>query len=230
MSALDTQVGGNHYKKYEYQPIEYFMDSKMNPLSSKISKYVIRYKDKNGLEDLEKALQLSEIGVEKYMRSRNYNKALSENTLHCHSHFLNQLDESLTLEREILTASLYEDYRLCVILIYDLMDKEYSNIDDFDYFSKLLDYAEQVHFDVYRYIHSKRHDSEEFLFIAAFVFVLHKYDISINNISKKLKCDQNMIKTIIFKGYELLENENNSFIFDMESMFNHVEKERLCKK
>ena len=29
-TALETQIGGSHYKKFEYQPIEFFMDNNFN--------------------------------------------------------------------------------------------------------------------------------------------------------------------------------------------------------
>lgn len=53
--ALDTQVGGNHYKNYKIQPVEFFMANKLNYCQSNAIKYLVRYKDKNGVEDLEKA-------------------------------------------------------------------------------------------------------------------------------------------------------------------------------
>ncbi len=230
MSALDIQVGGNHYKKYKYQPIEYFMDARLNPLSSNISKYILRYKEKNGLEDLEKALQFAEIGVEKYMRSRNELKGVTANSLKFHNLFINQIDGSNKLEIDILTASIYEDYRLCSVLISDLIDKEYNDKDTFDYFSSLLNLSVKNELNIYKLIHSKRHDSEDMIFMFAFVFVLHKYDVSIKNISNNLKCNEHIIKNVIFKAYELLENNNNMFVFEMETMFNHIDSERLCKK
>ena len=54
-SALDIQEGGNHYKKYPIQPIVFCHANKIPPLESSIIKYVVRHKDKNGLEDLKKA-------------------------------------------------------------------------------------------------------------------------------------------------------------------------------
>ena len=54
-SALDIQEGGNHYKKYPIQPIVFCHANKIPSLESSIIKYVVRHKDKNGLEDLKKA-------------------------------------------------------------------------------------------------------------------------------------------------------------------------------
>lgn len=50
-----TQVGGNHYSKYAIQPAEYIIKNKLNFCEGNVIKYVTRYKDKNGVEDLRKA-------------------------------------------------------------------------------------------------------------------------------------------------------------------------------
>lgn len=51
-----TQVGGTHYQRYEYQPIELIEDLKLNFTEGCILKYAIRFRDKGGKEDLLKAL------------------------------------------------------------------------------------------------------------------------------------------------------------------------------
>ena len=52
---LDTQIAGNHYTKLKIQPMEYSMANNLNACQHTIIKYVTRYKDKNGIEDLQKA-------------------------------------------------------------------------------------------------------------------------------------------------------------------------------
>ena len=59
-TALETQIGGNHYKKYDYEPIEFFMDHQFNAALIYAMKYVSRYPDKNP-DDLEKALHCLDI-------------------------------------------------------------------------------------------------------------------------------------------------------------------------
>jgi len=56
MSALETQVGGDHYKKYRIQPIEYIHLNEMGFIEGCIVKYITRYKDKGGIEDLKKII------------------------------------------------------------------------------------------------------------------------------------------------------------------------------
>lgn len=60
MSARDTQVGGTHYSSKPIQPWD-AMQVWMTPdafegfLAGNVIKYMARYKDKNGVEDLKKA-------------------------------------------------------------------------------------------------------------------------------------------------------------------------------
>jgi hypothetical protein len=55
MSANETQIGGEHYKDKAIQPWDYITSNHLGYLEGCIIKYVSRYKDKNGLEDLNKA-------------------------------------------------------------------------------------------------------------------------------------------------------------------------------
>lgn len=58
---LNSQVGGSHYKKYKIQPIEFAMANKLNYCQANAIKYITRYRDKNGVEDLRKAIHNIEI-------------------------------------------------------------------------------------------------------------------------------------------------------------------------
>lgn len=64
MSALNTQEGGSHYKDLAIQPMEYSMKNNLNACQHTIVKYVTRYKDKNGIEDLKKAIHCIEMLME----------------------------------------------------------------------------------------------------------------------------------------------------------------------
>ena len=55
MSALDYQVGGGHYKDRAIQPVQYWMANLMGGCEASIVKYVTRWRDKGGVEDLRKA-------------------------------------------------------------------------------------------------------------------------------------------------------------------------------
>jgi len=53
--ALDIQVGGKHYKDMAIQPMEYSMLNNLNACQHTAIKYITRYKEKGGLQDLVKA-------------------------------------------------------------------------------------------------------------------------------------------------------------------------------
>ena len=48
-------INPGHYKKGNIEVIDFILDQNFNYLEGNIIKYVSRYKDKNGLEDLKKA-------------------------------------------------------------------------------------------------------------------------------------------------------------------------------
>jgi hypothetical protein len=55
-SAREAQVGGDHYAKQPIQPWEYCMANKLDPVQATAIKYITRFRDKGGKEDLEKAI------------------------------------------------------------------------------------------------------------------------------------------------------------------------------
>ena len=57
MSQFDEQVGGNHYNSKTIQPIEYILANGLDFCEGNVVKYISRWKDKNGVEDLEKCRQ-----------------------------------------------------------------------------------------------------------------------------------------------------------------------------
>lgn len=60
-TALDVQVGGNHYKDMAIQPIEFTHKNNLNFCQGNIIKYATRYKAKNGVEDLKKVKHYAEL-------------------------------------------------------------------------------------------------------------------------------------------------------------------------
>jgi hypothetical protein len=54
-SANDVQVAGNHYKDKAIQPWDYIVANNLGYLEGNIIKYVSRWRDKGGVDDLLKA-------------------------------------------------------------------------------------------------------------------------------------------------------------------------------
>lgn len=64
VGALATQVGGNHYKGMKIQPVEFIVANDIPYREANAIKYLCRHKNKNGLQDLEKALHYVQMLIE----------------------------------------------------------------------------------------------------------------------------------------------------------------------
>lgn len=62
--ALDVQVAGNHYKDLAIQPVEYIHANGIGYFEGNVIKYVSRWRNKNGIKDLEKAKHYIELLIE----------------------------------------------------------------------------------------------------------------------------------------------------------------------
>lgn len=60
-SALDTQIGGGHYKDQKIQPVEYIHANGLGFMEGNVIKYVTRHKSKNGAQDLKKAIHYCQL-------------------------------------------------------------------------------------------------------------------------------------------------------------------------
>lgn len=60
-SPLDMQTGGDHYKKLKVQPVFYNWANKIPFIEGCCIKYLTRWRDKGGVEDLRKSMHLHEL-------------------------------------------------------------------------------------------------------------------------------------------------------------------------
>jgi hypothetical protein len=74
MSALYTQVQGTHYKDMLIQPVEFIVKNNLAFLEANVIKYVCRHRNKNGIEDLNKAIHYLELAKELYYGDYDRNK------------------------------------------------------------------------------------------------------------------------------------------------------------
>lgn len=63
-NPLEKQVGGNHYKGFVIQPVEFIYKNNIPFIEGNILKYILRYKQKNGIEDLKKARHYLDMLIE----------------------------------------------------------------------------------------------------------------------------------------------------------------------
>lgn len=64
MSANDKQIGGNHYRTGDKQHWDWCVEHDIGYLEGCATKYIARWRDKNGTEDLEKSLHYIEKRIE----------------------------------------------------------------------------------------------------------------------------------------------------------------------
>ena len=62
------QEGGNHYMKYKIQPYKFIRANNLNFFQGNVIKYVIRYLNKNKIEDLKKIIHYCELEIDEMKR------------------------------------------------------------------------------------------------------------------------------------------------------------------
>jgi hypothetical protein len=63
-TALAQQVGGKHYKGLVIQPAEYCQRNRLPYCESSVIRYVTRHREKNGRQDIEKAIHCLQLLLE----------------------------------------------------------------------------------------------------------------------------------------------------------------------
>lgn len=126
-NALETQIGGNHYKALPYQPIELIARLKLDFIQGSIVKYISRDKEGNRLQDLQKAKHFCELGIiyggfEKQVNisstkcvslGNHIRDYVNSNNLHANSY-------------DIILFVAHNDYKKAAIIINNLIE-ELSN-------------------------------------------------------------------------------------------------------
>ena len=62
--ASERQVGGDHYRHLPIQPAEFIHKNGLNWCEGNVIAYVCRHRQKNGREDIEKAIHYLELLLE----------------------------------------------------------------------------------------------------------------------------------------------------------------------
>lgn len=71
MKATDRQEGGSHYAKYTVHPAQFMHQNNIPFIEGNIIKYILRHRDKNGLQDLLKAKHYIDLLIEFEYENRN---------------------------------------------------------------------------------------------------------------------------------------------------------------
>lgn len=86
MEINNIQIGGDHYKR-EYQHWDLVCDLKLHYLLGCSTKYISRWQEKNGVEDLRKSIHYISKFEDRVVRVEKYSRKQSENL----DRFCNQL-------------------------------------------------------------------------------------------------------------------------------------------
>lgn len=122
MQANDKQIGGNHYKG-GYEHWDFVVDTGQSYLQGCATKYISRWKKKNGLEDLKKSLHY----VQKLNEMNRENKTtiFSVHQSNFREKFVkeNEIDE---LEGDAIKAILMCQYEVAALMIKKLIREKQS--------------------------------------------------------------------------------------------------------
>lgn len=64
LPPLERQIGGSHYKSLKIQPIEYILANDLGWCEGNIVKYITRWKQKNGVDDIKKVIHYAEMLIQ----------------------------------------------------------------------------------------------------------------------------------------------------------------------
>jgi len=70
----DKQIGGSHYKDFPIQPYEFISKNNLSFFQGNVVKYVCRYLNKNGIEDLKKIIHYCQLEILKIRDEPNQKK------------------------------------------------------------------------------------------------------------------------------------------------------------
>lgn len=70
-NPLEEQIGGTHYKTMKIQPIEFILANDLDFCQGNIVKYTCRYKQKGGVEDLNKVIHYARLLIENLEKGKN---------------------------------------------------------------------------------------------------------------------------------------------------------------
>jgi|LakMenE01Jun11ns_1017448.scaffolds.fasta_scaffold9244177_2 hypothetical protein len=68
---VNDNINPTHYSKLAIQPIEFITKNKLGYNEGNVIKYICRYKEKNGVEDLKKAKQYIDFLIDEYETKSN---------------------------------------------------------------------------------------------------------------------------------------------------------------
>lgn len=119
MEPNDYQVGGKHYQS-RYQHWDFVIDTDLHYLIACATKYIFRWREKNGIEDLRKACHYLDKAVDKDITTFYYSRITRKRFENCWFCFMDQIASAK--DRELLLLIFNDKYQealnamSCIIL------------------------------------------------------------------------------------------------------------------
>jgi|PlaIllAssembly_1097288.scaffolds.fasta_scaffold2039781_1 hypothetical protein len=107
MTTRNEQVGGDHYTKHKVQPWDVIDEYQLNFWLGNVIKYILRHQDKNGIEDLRKALHYLQHEIER-LESQKYAANLKRQCSDGTSRLVERMQEAMR-ERMQISKGLMPD-------------------------------------------------------------------------------------------------------------------------
>lgn len=124
MKAIESQVGGSHYKDMAFQPIELIAVLRCSFIQGCIIKYISRYKNKNGAQDIKKCIHYAQLAIE--LKDKGLCKTTNDvDTYILISNFCSTNKITL-LQKLIIEAAVDASFNRIIKLCKDLLKAEYS--------------------------------------------------------------------------------------------------------
>lgn len=120
MKAIESQIGGEHYKNMKFQPIQLITSLKCSFIQGCIIKYITRYKYKNGVEDIKKCIHYAQLAIE--LNNRKY---CDPDVLFQIKKYINDNQLSM-LQQKVLTGAIYNKYKQVIACCNLLLELEYT--------------------------------------------------------------------------------------------------------
>lgn len=120
MKAIESQVGGNHYKDMAFQPIELITALGCSFIQGCIIKYISRYKNKNGAQDIKKCIHYAQLAIELGDEKECDDEVLS---MYIGEYILK--NRFTIFQRRIITQAVHNDYIQVIRYCRELLQLEY---------------------------------------------------------------------------------------------------------
>lgn len=121
MDPLKEQIGGSHYKNFKMQPIELIAKTRCSFIQGNIVKYISRYKEKNGKQDLEKVIHYAKLALELGDKGNLGFRRANAFSAYCQ---VNNLSEAQT---KIIQHTGWDNYANVIEECTKLIEKEYGS-------------------------------------------------------------------------------------------------------